>query len=168
MRLGVAIGGLALAGGLSVFLLMPVFDPETFRRGVEHSVGPGISLSFSGPATAVVVLLLAVQFAALLAAVWCVWRMFGEFAREEPLTPQSAAWMQRASIGFLVLVIVSALARPGVVLALTLANPPGQRAFAISFGSADIFALLIAAIMYMTSRVIALAAEIRDDQREII
>jgi magnesium-transporting ATPase (P-type) len=168
MRLAVAVGGVLIAAGGIVFLSLAVLSPETFQHWIRRSADPNVQLTFTGWSTAIVVLMLALQMATLLTAIWCVWRMFGEFAQEEPLTHAAALWMYRASLGFLATMVLSLLATPIDTLALTINNPPGQRAFAVSLGSTELFALLMAAVMFMTAHLLEVAADIRDDQRSIV
>ena len=168
MRTAVAIGGAALAAAGIAVLGSAFVAPDTFRELARGAVSTSTPHSFTPLSTAVLLVLFAVQFAILLYAVWCVWRMFGELAADEPLSLTAASWMQRGSVGFLAAAVASFLATPIATVALTLANPPGERELSIGIGSNHLLALLIAAIMFMTSRILALAAEIRDDQRAIV
>lgn len=168
MRAAVTIGGAALALAGAFMLGSAIVAPETFRELAGNAVGTGAAYNLTASSTVVLMVLFAVQFAILLYAVWCVWRMFGELAQDEPLSRAAAGWMQRGSVGFLAAAIVSFLATPIGTVALTLGNPPGERELAIGVGSTHLLALLIAAIMFMTSRILALAAEIRDDQKAIV
>lgn len=132
------------------------------------------SLSIDGPITltsssiGVTVVLMLVQLGLFVAALYCVWRMFGAFAAEEPLSGDSALWMRRAGLSFVVVAGGSIVLQTAVILVLTLGNPPGQKMLAVGVGSSELLALLIASIMYMTSRLITVAAEVRADQKGFI
>jgi magnesium-transporting ATPase (P-type) len=168
MRMAVGAGGLALAAGAAAFLASPLFAPQTFQNLAAQAVGGSETYVFTPSATAMLIVLFAIQLGILLYAIWCIWRMLGELSGDEPLSREAALWMHRGSFGFLAAAAASFLATPVATVALTFANPPGQRAVALSLGSTDLLALLIAAIMFMTSHILALAAEIRDDQRAIV
>jgi len=168
MRHAVTAAALLIAAGVAGFLSLALLDPATFHAGLARGLSAGVPVTTTALATGLVVLLIAVQAAVLLAALWCTRRMFGALTAEEPLSEAAARWMTRASLAFLATAITSLVAHPLVVLALTMANPPGQRALSLAVGSADLLALLVAGIMFMTGRVLSLAAVIRADQRAIV
>ncbi|MEQ9814765.1 MAG: hypothetical protein RLO50_18455 [Azospirillaceae bacterium] len=168
MRQAVILVGLLIALGIAGFLSLAIVDPATFEAGVARGLAAGVPLAPTPWAIAVTVLLMAVQAGVLLTALWCTSRMFGALTEAEPLSETAARWMTRASLAFLATAVTPVVLHPLTVLALTMANPPGQRALSISLGSADLLALLVAGIMFMTGRVLAVAAEIRADQRAFV
>lgn len=168
MRIAVGAGGLALTAGAIAFLASPLLAPQTFSELARSAVGGSEAYVFTPSAIAILVALFAIQLGVLLYAVWCIWRMLGELSGNEPLSREAAGWMYRGSFGFLATAALSFIATPIATVALTISNPPGERALAFSLGSTDLLALLIAAMMFMTSRILAVAAEIRDDQRAIV
>lgn len=146
-------------------ILKDPFAFEGLMRDVVDLAGP---LTFTPAAALVTVLMISAQIVLLVAALYCVWRMFGAFAGEEPLALEAATWMKRASIAFLAMALGGIVIRAAIVVALTYGNPPGQQAVAIGIGSSELLTLLIASIMYMLGRVMAVAAAVRADQRGFV
>lgn len=150
------------------FLTSWIGDAREFETAIRQAYSLQGPLAFTPPAVAVTAVLVSLQFGLVFLALYCVWQMFGAFGGEEPLSVEAATWMHRASIAFVLTVAGSIVLQVMIVLALTLGNPAGQKALSVSFGSSQGMALLIAAIMYMTGRVLAVAAEVRAEQRDFV
>jgi Na+-transporting methylmalonyl-CoA/oxaloacetate decarboxylase gamma subunit len=145
-----------------------VLDPAAYEASVAQLARIEGPVALSQPAVWAVAVLALIQLSLLVAALYCVWRMFGAFAAEEPLSVEPALWMRRAGFGFVAVALGGIVLRSAAVVALTLGNPPGQRMLSFSIGSAELHTLLIACIMYMMARVTAVAAEVRADQKGFV
>ncbi len=163
-----ALGALAVAAGGLGFAAIAAFDPEWFGQIVARQVADGMPIALTPSASAVVLALTGLQFAILLAALYCLWRMFNVFASDEPLSAASAVWMRRAGGAFLFSAVSGFVVRTGAIAALTMANPPGQRMIAISVGAPDLLAVLMAGVLLMVGHIMATAAEIQDDNRAFV
>ncbi|EKF19135.1 DUF2975 domain-containing protein [Nitratireductor pacificus] len=155
---------LGVAWALATSFVQPTGFAHLVREGLSIT-GP---IALTSSSVGVTVVLIAVQLGFLLAALYCVWRMFGAFAADEPLSGESARWMRRAGLAFVAVASGSIVLRALMVLVLTLGNPPGQKMLAVGFGSSELLSLLIAGIMYMTSHLMAVAADVRADQRGFV
>ena len=168
MQMVLVVGAAPIPLFVLWYLAGLVTDPAGFRTSVADLAridGPVTLTPASVLAIATIILL---QLALLLAALYCVWRMFGAFSADEPLAPEPATWMRRASLGFVAVALGGIFLRSAAVVALTLGNPPGQRMLSLSVGSAELLTLLIACIMYMMARVTAAAADVRADQKGFV
>ena len=161
-------GVIVLLAGLGWAVVEVTGSPGGMEEAVRQGLSASGPLTFSPAAIAAAGLVAAAQLALLGAALYCVWRMFGAFAAEEPLSIEPAVWMRRAGLAFVFLAAGGVLARSAIYLALTLGNPAGQRALSIGLGSGEMLTLLIASIMYMISRVLKVAAEVRADQKGFV
>lgn len=168
MSVVTGLGGIAVAGTGVAFAAIAAIDPEWFGRIVSRQIAQDLPVAPTPSASAVVLALTGVQLAILLAALYCLWRMFDVFAADEPLSPRAAVWMRRAGGAFLFSVASGLLIRTGVIAALTMANPPGQRMIAISVGSPDLLAVLMAGVLLMVGHILTTAAEIQDDNRAFV
>jgi hypothetical protein len=160
--------GLAVAAAGLGFAAIAAFDPEWFGQIVSRQIAEGLPIALTPAASAVVAALTSLQLAILLAALYCLWRMFNALASDEPLSARSAVWMRRAGGGFLFSAVSGLVIRTGVIAALTLGNPPGQRMIAISLGSSELLAVLMAGVLLMVGHILATAAEIQDDNRAFV
>ena len=145
-----------------------ISDPDGFEASVADLARIDGPVTLTPAAILAVAAIVLLQLALLFAALYCVWRMFGAFSADEPLAPEPAIWMRRASLGFVAVVLGGIVLRSAAVVALTLGNPPGQRMMSLSVGSAELLTLLIACIMYMMARVTAAAADVRADQKGFV
>lgn len=161
-------GAIVLLMGLAWLVAEVAGNPGSLEDVIRQGLSLAGPLTFSPAVIAITGLLFAAQLALLGAALYCVWRMFGAFAAEEPLSIEPAIWMRRAGLAFVFLAAGGVLARSAIHLALTLGNPAGQRALSIGIGSGEVLTLLIASIMYMMSRVLAVAADVRADQKGFV
>lgn len=164
----VLVCGALIALGAAGFFIVSLSDAAFFEDLVRDKLGLTGPLAFTSSAVAITAALIAIQLGLLFAALYCVWRMFGAFSAEEPLSGESAHWMGRASTAFVAVAAGGILLRMLMVLALTMGNPPGQHMLEIGFGSSELLTLLIACIMYMTGRLMAVAAEVRAEQRDFV
>ncbi|MCC5780115.1 DUF2975 domain-containing protein [Nitratireductor sp. B36] len=160
--------GLLIALAVCWLVLTSIGEQVRFEGLVRNGLSLSGPLTFTPAAVGATVVLMAVQFGLLAAALYCVWRMFGAFAAEEPLSVESAHWLRRASLAFVAVAGGSIVLQTLMILVLTLGNPPGQKALSIGFGSSELLALLIACVMYMAGRLMAVAAEVRAEQRDFV
>jgi len=162
------LGGLAIAAAGLGFAAIAAFDPEWFGQIVSRQIAEGLPIALTPAASAVVLALTSIQFAILSTALYCLWRMFNAFASDEPLSARSAVWMRRAGGAFFFSAASGLVIRTGVIAALTIGNPPGQQMIAISVGSPDLLAVLMAGVLLMVGHILATAAEIQDDNRAFV
>ncbi|WPZ15588.1 DUF2975 domain-containing protein [Nitratireductor rhodophyticola] len=168
MQAIVLVCGAFIAAGAVWFFAASLSDPGLFETLVRDNLSLSGPLAFTSSAIGVTAALIAVQFGLLFTALYCVWRMFGAFAAEEPLSGESAHWLRHASAAFVAVAAGSIVLRMLMILVLTMGNPAGQKMLAIGIGSAEMLSVLIACIMYMTGRLMALAAEVRAEQRDFV
>ena len=73
-----------------------------------------------------------------------VWRLFGEFRAGRALTLPAQRLLQQLAWLLLAIVVSQPLVRAAMSVALTMANPPGQRHLVIGLGSNDYLGLIVA------------------------
>ncbi|WP_048644789.1 DUF2975 domain-containing protein [Nitratireductor soli] len=168
MRSAVLACAALILVGVAWVLGVSLSDPAGFENLLREGLSIAGPVTLTSSSIGITIVLIAVQVGLLLAALYCVWRMFGAFAAEEPLSGESARWMRRAGVAFVAIASGSIVLHTVMVLALTMGNPPGQKALSIGIGSSELLSLLIACIMYMTSHLMAVAAEARADQRGFV
>lgn len=164
----VLVCGALIALAVALFFFASLNDAAFFEEQVREKLDLSGPLVFTSSAVAITAALIAIQLGLLFAALYSVWRMFGAFSAEEPLSGKSAHWMGRASTAFVALAAGGILLRMLMILALTMGNPPGEKMLTLGFGSSELLTLLIACIMYMTGRLMAVAADVRAEQRDFV
>lgn len=110
----------------------------------------------------------AAKLALLMWIIWCVRTWLRACARGQVFTGQTARYVQRIGSGLLVLATAHIVGHTVIVAALTWANPPGQRAFSISFGSTELFLLLTAGLMTLFGWIQAEAARLAAENERFV
>lgn len=100
-----------------------------------------------------------------------IWAMAGVFrllAQGEYFHAHVAVQLRRFGLALVVFGVTSPLARLLMVLAVTLENPAGHQAVALSLDMNDVLVVLIGALMVMLAHALQEAAAIAEDNRQII
>ena len=107
----------------------------------------------------------------LLIMIFGIWAMAGVFrllAQGDYFHPQVAMQLRRFGLALLIVGAANPLVRLLVVLAVTLENPAGHKAIAISIVMNDVLVVLIGMLMVMLAHALQEAAAIADDNRQIV
>jgi hypothetical protein len=101
-------------------------------------------------------------------ALWTARGLFARFARGETLETQTGRDLR--TIGGLIALygLTTPLAGALITLAATMANPPGQRMVGVSLGTNELILGLLGALILVLGHVMAEAARIADDNRQIV
>jgi hypothetical protein len=161
--LGVLVAAVGLYGVASVVSDGPWLKSWlTEQTGIEGGFGSGSGQRFA------IAAFLIVQVAVFMAALHALRKMFGAIAAAEALSQQTAALMRRAGVLFATLAALMVLAHPLNSLLATLNAPAGQRMVSIAVGTPELLALLLSAVLIVLGHIQMLAAEISDDNRQIV
>jgi Protein of unknown function (DUF2975) len=113
-------------------------------------------------------LLFVTQVAVFLAAVHALWRLFGSIASSEGITMDMARWLRRAGIFFAISSGLMVGLQPLYSVIGTLSAGPGKRMLSVGLGTNELLAFLMAAVLIVLGHVLSLAADIADDNRQIV
>ncbi|MEN3386192.1 MAG: hypothetical protein V7608_6236 [Hyphomicrobiales bacterium] len=95
-------------------------------------------------------------------------RMFGEFARGEIFTAHAARYLQTFAATVLAQAPLGPLTAAGFSAALSLGNPPGQRAITIAFSINDYFALIVGGVLFAAATVMREAAHLAEENKGFV
>ncbi len=107
-------------------------------------------------------------FVALAMALWSARRLFLRFASGAVFEAGTGVLLRRVGILLVVYAGLTPIIRTLVTTVVTLHNPPGGQVFAISLSSDEMLLALIGALIVMIGAVMADAARLADDNREIV
>ncbi len=102
------------------------------------------------------------------AAYFSIWQLFSGFLRGEIFTVDAALRLRRAGLFVLARAIVLPLSRAVEAMIITAHLPPDTQVFALNFLSGDFSNLLTGAILVQLAQVFKAAAEIADENAQII
>ncbi|MDC6170330.1 DUF2975 domain-containing protein [Paucibacter sp. XJ19-41] len=168
-RLSLSVQALALLGGVAPLLLLPLFwsQPDWVARVALGEWGLKAVQLDSG-ARLGGLLATALPVGVSLWALWQVWAMFGCYARGELLTPQPARHLRRLGWAMIMLAAALPLGHSLIVLALTWANPPGQRLLIFALSSQHYLSLLFGLMLLALGTVLTEAARLARENAEFI
>lgn len=104
-------------------------------------------------------------------AIWSLWQLFalfGCYARGEVFSLPAVRHLQGMARGLLSLALLNPLCQTGAVLALTWANPPGQRQLFLGWSTQDFLALLSGLVLLAVARVMHEAARMARENAEFV
>jgi hypothetical protein len=154
-----------LIGNVAMWLFPDLgYDAARLQSGLK----PDTPISVTPSAFAFVLVVSTAHVGLLAAAMWDMARLFAGFSKQAILVPDTGMYLRRAGIFMLLFAALSPVARTIGALAVTLANPPGQRLFSISLDSQDMVLGLIAVLLVMVGHILTEAALIADDNRQIV
>jgi hypothetical protein len=157
-----AIGFFVVAAAL---WLNPAWAAEAVRAHLNMNPAD-VTLSFAARALAGI--LSAAHAGLLCAALLAARRLFLRFAHDAAIEAQTGRDLRL--IGGLVAAyaLTTPLSKTLMVLAVTMDNPPGHRMLTISLGSNELILGVLGALILVLGHVMAEAARIADDNRQIV
>jgi hypothetical protein len=164
---------LLLAAGITVATAAyVVVKAATDNAWVSQLLANRLALTNTPPVSGVqafgLALLFIVQVAVFLAALHALSRLFGSIASSEGITLDMARWLRRAGIFFAVSSGLMVGFQPLYSVIATLSAGPGKRMLTVGLGTDELLAFLMAAVLIVLGHVMMLAAEISDDNRQIV
>lgn len=110
----------------------------------------------------------AVQLMLTIIALWWLAQMFDSVARDEPLSLDAASHMRRSSRWFLAATLYAMLAQILSSLVVSMNQPEGARFIALGLSSGHASGVLASFVLYAVASIQELAAQVRDDNRQIV
>jgi hypothetical protein len=94
--------------------------------------------------------------------------MFSSVSGEEPLSIEAAAHMRRASRWLLAATVYAMVAQIPASLVASLNQPEGARFIALGLSTSHASGVLASLVLYAVASIQELAAQVRDDNRQIV
>jgi len=167
----IAAVGSALILGLAVLIVLYEaylgLHPEALSDTLNASgIVPAVPPT---PGTFFAIWLINVIPAAIfVVAIWNVRRLLRLLASEHIFHPDLPALLRRLGRLAIASAVATAIARTLTLLAVTLANPPGQRQITIGIGSGEATALIIGLLLYALAIAMQEALLLEEDNRSIV
>ena len=103
-----------------------------------------------------------------LAALWRLWRLFGEYAAGRVFGAAAQRHLRGFAAALLASAVVTPFMRAAVGIALTLGNPPGQRVLAFTLSWNDYLSILCGAVLLAVALVMADAVRLAEDNEGFV
>jgi Protein of unknown function (DUF2975) len=160
---------IAAAYALWILVLVLTFwgDPDRVMRTYSHILQANIIALTNGQRLAGFAVSMGTLTLAIIAC-WSVWQMFSGYLAGRIFTVDSAIWLRRIGTFGLMAHGLDILTRPLVFAIVTWHMPAGQRATGITLGPNDLLIALFLLGLVALAHVFKAAAEIADDNAQIV
>lgn len=165
MCVAVAVGGALAEIALAWVWLTPSL--------VEAYVVPelrlqGVPVALDVPTRLLAFAVSMIPMSVLLIMLHCAYRLFDDFRLGLVFTVDAVIGLRRIGSCILALAVLRPVTATLLSLILTWSNPPGQRILALSLGVDDYMAATLGGLVFAIGYVMADAARIADDNRQIV
>ncbi len=165
------MAGLSLVVAALIVLLdvLVWLDPAAVEAGARDLLpDPALLIEITPLAWTVAFVLTQLLIALLVYALWQAFRLFRAFGRGEVFTPEAGDRLRRIGAAFVVVPFAEVLGTGVTSTLLTLGNPEGQRAVAISVEPVHVILGLAGGLVLVIGWVMAEAARLSSDLEQIV
>ena len=154
---------------ITVLIVVAFFIPDWTRNIALARLGQaGAHLPITPLTRAVAAVVIAVPVGVMLYGLFAVRSLFREFAQGRVFTTDAARHLQTFGATVLAQAPLGPLTSAALSAALSLGNPPGERAIMIAFSSNDYFALIIGGALFAVATVMREAARLADENKGFV
>jgi hypothetical protein len=158
--------GIALVAGLIVAALL---IPDWTRNIALAKLGQaGIGLPITPLGQALAGSVLAIPVGVMIYGLFAARRMFRAFAGGDVFTVQAVRDLQIFAATVLAQAPLGPLTAAGLSAALSVGNPPAERAIMIAFSTNDYFALIVGGVLFTAASVMREAARIAEENASFV
>lgn len=122
----------------------------------------------SVPVAVLMVVLFLAQVAVFLYGLNCLRITFSVISRQDTIDRSAGTLMRRAGICFAATAAIMILLQPILSALFSISAPPGSRFINLEVGSGEAMTLLMSGVFVVIGHLIVLAAEVDDDNRQIV
>lgn len=166
---------LLIAALMGVLILLVAYglwvtwsEPSWLGRFLLENLTLPAPAQFSSSTILLLTVALLFQAGLMIWALHALRRAFREIARHDVVSSESARLMRLSGIAFLANAIAMVLAPPVVSLIVSLDMPAGQRFLAVRIGTPELLAVMVSGILIVFGHLLAVAAEIDDDNKRFV
>lgn len=158
--------------GIGLIVVLTVLGfviPDWTRNALLARLGQvGSALPLTPAARLVASAIFAVPVGVMLWGLWQVRALFGDFAEGRVFTETAARRLQMFGVAVLAQAPLGPVTATSLALALSLANPPGERLLLVTFSLNDYFALIIGGVLVAVATVMREAARLAEENASFV
>ncbi|MBO3758863.1 DUF2975 domain-containing protein [Ciceribacter sp. L1K22] len=162
---------IALTGGatLAYCAWRLSFDLQNFTTDIgRYLSGASLPMTFTPVAIGVLILIACINTVIASGGLLAVWSLFDRYAHGEVFSARCGVLLRRAGIFAFAGALSSVVSRTAAILAVTYANPPGQKMLTLAFGTTELFLLLLAGMLVLLGHIMAVGADLEADYRSFV
>jgi len=171
VRLSRTMARLTSAGMVAMVVLMgsAFLVPTWTREMLVTRLGQaGSNLPLGHDQVLAAAAITAVPFSVMLWGLWNARAMFEDFARGHAFSSAAALHLRRFGVAVLAQAPLGPLTATALALALSLANPPGQRILLLTLSSNDYIALVVGGVLIALASVMREAARLAEENASFV
>lgn len=145
------------------------FDFDAFTRDIGRYLSNApVPMTFTPLAVACLVLIVCCNGALVLGGLRAVWSLFDRYEEGELFSGRCGLLLRRAGLFALAGAISTIVSRTATMLAVTYANPPGQKMLVLALGTSELFLVLLAGLLFLLGHIMTVASAIEADYRAFV
>lgn len=168
MRVVVTVLGIIVAAIASGIVLKTATDGAWLASLFHQRFGVYAPVSISPMQAGLFIVLVVMETGAILVALILLARVFGQISASGGVDYGTAIFVRRSGIWFGVAALLFFLSTPLSSLIASIGQPDRWRFLSIELESHQLLALLLSAVLVTLGHVLALAAEIAEDNKQIV
>lgn len=164
-----AIAMAAIVAAITLwFVFKAATDGPWLVRTLQARFGDFAPPALTGLQSTLLIAVGLAQSAAILAGLREIVAMFGGIASTGGVEFDTAIRVRRAGLAFAVAALILVLSTPLETLIASIGQPEGRRFLSVGLESQHLLALLLSAVLVTLGHVLSLAADIAEDNRQIV
>lgn len=160
-----SVGMVAMVVLMGVAFLVPSWTREMLVTRLGQA---GSNLPLGHDQVLAAAAITAVPFSVMLWGLWNARAMFKDFARGHAFSSAAALHLHRFGVAVLAQAPLGPLTATALALALSLANPPGQRILLLTLSSNDYIALVVGGVLIALASVMREAARLAEENASFV
>lgn len=145
------------------------FDFDDFTREIGgYLTNAPLPMTFTPLAVGLLVLIGSINAGIVLGGLLAVWSLFDRYENGELFSGRCGLLLRRAGLFALAGAVSAVVSRTAAILAVTYANPPGQKMLVLGLGTTEFFLLLLAGLLFLLGHIMAVGAELEADNRSFV
>ncbi len=152
---------------LAIVALSAIIAPAELGKVMAERFG-GRVIETGRTTSVMIALVMGMQGALFLWALDALRRAFAAFSDEAVLNTEAASLLSRAGLLFAANALAMIVAPPLLSAVYSAGAPAGQGFITIQFGTSELLSLLLSGILFVTGHLMALAAEVDGEMRQIV
>ena len=149
-------------------ILKAATDPQWLAAILQHQFGAFAPLVVLPIQTALFIVLNMLQTSAILVALALLARVFGHISATGGVDYGTAVYVRRAGIWFGIAALLLVLSTPVSALIASIGQPEGHRFLTFGLETQHLLAVLLSIVLITLGHMLALAADIAEDNRQIV
>jgi len=162
-------GALALLAALVLYgIYLALTDRAEIAAILNRAYVPPEPVIVTVPQVMLLLIVFLLQAGLVASALWALIKAFDAIASGEAIPSAAGRWTRRAGLAFLAAAVAMIIAHPLNSLIASLGAAPGHGFIVVAFSTGELLALVVSGVLVVFGHLIAVAAAVDAENREIV